>query len=106
METVAKSDIFFFITTIAVILLSLLFIVVLIYAIRIFRKVDALSKVVHEEGQHIVEDVRDLRMLLKNAGTQFSGILPLAKLFSKNRTKRAKTKNTANSTESDKTENK
>lgn len=81
MESIMKSDIFFFVTTISVSLVTILFMIVLLYAIRIFRKIDSLSQEVKEEGSALVEDLRNFRIKVKEQGVKISHIADLFNMF-------------------------
>ena len=61
MDSIVKSEIFFFITSIAVIVLSVGAAVVLVYAIRVLRDVDHVAKLVRDESDLIAKDVSQLR---------------------------------------------
>ena len=65
MADVLKSDIFFVVSTFAVLVVAVGICVVLIYAIQILRDARKLSKAVKEEGEEILEDVRTVRSSLK-----------------------------------------
>ncbi len=60
METLVKADIFFFITSIAVILLSVLVGITLYYAIRAFRKILALCDVVEKNVDKASVEVKEV----------------------------------------------
>lgn len=68
MDTVMKSEIFFFITSIAVVVLTILVGVVIAYLIRILRNVDDISEKAKEETALIKEDVAELRQNLREQG--------------------------------------
>lgn len=89
-----KADIFFFITTIAVILVSGVLIAVLIYLLRILRDVFGLVKHVKKEGEEIINNVRDFRSNLKEGGQAFvSKWRALLSLILPNNKKRARKNN-------------
>lgn len=71
MTELAKSDIFFFITSIAVGLVTLLMIIVLIYFFVILKKVKQIVDRVKQEGGEILDDLGEIREKLK----ENSGIL-------------------------------
>ncbi|MHB1316779.1 MAG: hypothetical protein ACYCZW_02900 [Minisyncoccota bacterium] len=75
MDSLLKSDIFFFITTIVIVALGLLISIVLIYLARILSDVKKLSKRVREEGENIVDDVGSLRENIKKNTIRLSDIL-------------------------------
>ena len=61
MDVIAKSDIFFVITGVSVIILTLVVIVALYYIIKILRNIFSLSKVVKKEGEDIIKDIGQVR---------------------------------------------
>jgi len=65
METLVKADIFFFVATIALALITVGFIVAMIYVVRILNDVKYVSKRAKEETDKIVKDVGMLRRFLK-----------------------------------------
>jgi len=80
MDSIVKSEIFFFITSIAVIVLSVGAAVVLVYAIRVLRDVDHVAKLVRDESDLIAKDVSQLRESAEKEGVKISR---LARLFRK-----------------------
>ena len=78
MNTLIKADIFFFITTIAIVLLTVVAIVVAIYVVRILRDIKNLSEKVKIEGGEIIDDVKSARKNIKQEG---SGIWLIIKRF-------------------------
>ena len=84
METIIHADIFFFVTTVAVILISLVFIIILAYVIVILRDIRALSRIIRREGSEIAEDVAVLRQELRHdIRSGSSSILALIGFFTK-----------------------
>lgn len=75
MDSLIKSDIFFFVTTIVVAGLGVLVAVVLVYLVRILSDVKKLSKKVRQEGESIVEDIEGLRENIKKNTIKLSDIL-------------------------------
>lgn len=67
-EQIAQSNIFFFVTTIAVAVISILLAVALIQVIRILKNLDEVSKKINEEGKNIVADVSAFRSGIKEKG--------------------------------------
>jgi signal transduction histidine kinase len=65
MESFVQADIFFLVTTIAVIILTACVIVIFVYAIKIIRDVRYISKKVKEESDKIITDVQDIRETIK-----------------------------------------
>jgi len=72
------ADIFFFITTIAVVIFTALMIIVGVYVIITLRDVRDLVKVVKDEAIHLVEDVEDFR---ENAKVKIRVVSKILKAF-------------------------
>ena len=68
METLAKADIFFFITSVAVILVTAGVVVALYYLVRILRNVRDVTERVDEGTKALSEDLTILRANLKTGG--------------------------------------
>ncbi len=92
MTEVLKANVFFFVTAVAVVGLSLTFMVALVYIIRILRDLKQISAVLRSQAHLVSEDVNELRRKLKEKEWRWADILaPLAALWSsrkKGRTKR------------------
>ena len=56
-----QADIFFFVTTIAVVLVALVFTVTLIYLIRVLRSAEGIMNEIKAETVLFREDIQDLR---------------------------------------------
>ncbi|MEK7494188.1 MAG: hypothetical protein AAB630_03480 [Patescibacteria group bacterium] len=74
METVIKADIFFFITSIFVIFLTVGFAVALIYIIPVLKDMRHLSALARKEGDKLAEDLDDLRAAVKEEGMKAKSI--------------------------------
>lgn len=61
MDTLIHADIFFFVTTIAVVLVSVAIIIVLGFVIKILNNVRKISDTIRNESGLLVEDVHELR---------------------------------------------
>lgn len=61
MDTFIQADIFFFITTIAVALVTIGLVIALVYAIKILHTVRKIADTIHTESGLIAEDVQQLR---------------------------------------------
>jgi len=59
MDTLIHADIFFFVSTIALIFISLGIIVALIYIIKILRNVSDVSSKVKDESTEILSDIKE-----------------------------------------------
>lgn len=72
MDSFARSDLFFIITGTAVVLLSLVFLVILIYVAYIVRKLHYILEIVHRESELISEGFGDLRTKVLAGGLNWS----------------------------------
>jgi len=63
-------DVFFVVTTVAVVILGVLVGVVLFYVIRILRNVEHVSERVAEESDNIQSDLRELRSNVRKEGAK------------------------------------
>lgn len=72
MNTLIHADIFFFITTIAVILVTILFILLLAYGVKIARTVSSIATTIKEESENVIEDIAELRGKVKEEGVKVS----------------------------------
>ena len=70
MNEIAKSDIFFVITTIAVVVVSAVLIVALLYLIKILRDFKQVSGRVKEESDRISKDLSDLHIAVREQGAR------------------------------------
>lgn len=68
MEGVLKSDIFFVIASLAVIVISVLAVAALFYVVMILRDIKEVSRKIKEESALIGEDFRELRAALRREG--------------------------------------
>lgn len=67
MTEIAKSDLFFFISTISLVVITILICTFIIYGFFILRKLKRVVDRVKEEGEEILEDIHDLRLKLKES---------------------------------------
>ena len=85
-----KADIFFFITTVAVVVFSLLGAVMLFYGIKIARDIQKIAEIARRESEEIIKDIDDVRGAFKQKVVSLIGILSSISLFRKK--KRSKSK--------------
>lgn len=74
MADIAKSDLFFMITSISVVFLTIIIAVILIYAFFIIRNIKGIIKKVKEESDSAIDDIRELRLKLKADGNVLRGV--------------------------------
>lgn len=99
MQTIVHADIFFFITSIALVLLTIGLSIALFYSIKILRNLSEVSKVVKEEGTEIVNDVREIRGKIKERANSVTSNFDIIKRLVGTlvrRRKRKETKKTIN----------
>jgi uncharacterized membrane protein len=72
MQTLVHADIFFFVTTIAVILVAIVLVIVLIYIAIILADIRELSRTIKKEGAEIIGDVHAFRDEVKEEA-KYSG---------------------------------
>lgn len=77
MSDIAKMDIFFLITSLAVIVVTVLMIVALVFVIRILRNVDHVSRVISNEGDAIRDDIAAFRHSVYAEGFKFVNLFSL-----------------------------
>ena len=90
MTEFAKMDIFFFITSAAVVLLGLLAAIILVYFIKISRDIRYISKKAKSEADFIAQDLSDLRQNLKGKGAGLKHFWSFFNAMSKKRSSRSK----------------
>ena len=70
MDPFYKQDVFFFITSIAVIVIAILFAILIVYWIRISKDVKDISNKARNETDLITEDIDELRRNIKTQGAK------------------------------------
>ena len=91
MTSIMKADIFFFVTTVAVVCVSAAVIVIAVYLARILKRMFIISEKAMEEMNNIVADIRELRGAIREEGTKLKSISEVLMRFApKNRAPSAK----------------
>jgi uncharacterized protein YoxC len=85
MENILKQDIFFFITTIAVVILTILAVILIIYLIRISRKVDYIAGKTKNEVDLMSGELLELRRNLRETGFKINHFTKFIKNLTKGR---------------------
>jgi hypothetical protein len=80
-ESLIHADIFFFISTIALVAISIGLCVVLYYVWGIAKNVRDISDKVAEESDEIIDDVRKFRLSLRDEGVKWRHVLSLVRAF-------------------------
>jgi hypothetical protein len=94
MTSIIKSDIFFFITTIAVIIVTIGVVVALVYLVQILRDMRDLSRKAKDEGGKIIDGVSAYREEIYRRGFQINDLLSVFNFFRKKSSKIVKKKET------------
>ena len=94
MESMVKSDIFFFVTTIAVVAVTICLVYALYHLIRILRNVDEISEEVKNESQLVREDIQDLRSNIRDEGMKIKHFTSFFESVTGKRKTRAKKEKT------------
>ena len=79
MSEFAKMDIFFVVTTIAVIVVAVMLAIALYYIVRILRHVEHVSEIVSDEGDRMREDIAQMRSSIKREGFKISHLASFAR---------------------------
>lgn len=80
MDTIIHADIFFFVSTIALVVITLGLIVALVYIIKILRTISNVSEKVKDESDEILADIKNLRGTIKRQGFGLRNVTELIKM--------------------------
>lgn len=78
MENIIHADIFFFITSIAVIVFTICLIIIMFYVTRILNDMKHISKTMSQESDKLLNDIDSLRETVKAEGTK---VMTIADFF-------------------------
>jgi hypothetical protein len=92
MTEFAKMDIFFLVSTIAVIVLAALVSFAVWRILRILRNVEKISEIVTEEGQLVRADIANLRSSVRSEGLKWMHLSKFFSVFSTRLRKRTRKK--------------
>jgi hypothetical protein len=73
-NTLIKADVFFFVTTIAVVVLTLILSIIMIYLISILHYLRHISQIAKDQAEEISDDIDDLRSDIKTKGASLASI--------------------------------
>lgn len=79
MQEIARSDLFFMITSLVVLLIGAVLIVLLGYVLKITRDISRITSVIKEESELIKEDIDDARREIKEKSLLGIGIFSVIK---------------------------
>jgi hypothetical protein len=89
MDTLAKSEIFFIVTTVAVVIITLVISVAALYILKILRDIKFVVNLIKNEAGNVTEDIADLRTHFKSQGLTLMGLLGVGKkIFDRRRKKK------------------
>ncbi len=89
-EGLIHADIFFFVTTIVMVVVGIVLTVALVYLVRILHNVDRLTRKVEHETSEILADIRMIRNEIKSEGFRLKHIIGFVLRFITKTTKKAK----------------
>lgn len=93
MNSLLQADIFFFITTVIVLIFAVIGLIAAYYIVHILRSVRYIADKVKIESDHVTDDIHELRGRLKEGGAKFSTIIrTLASFFFAKATSKRKRK--------------
>lgn len=75
MQEIAKSDLFFMITSVVVLFIGAIVIVIVAYVLKVVRDVSRITTVVRDEAEFIKEDLDDARRAFKLKGLGWLTVL-------------------------------
>jgi hypothetical protein len=81
MNNLIHADIFFFITSVIVILFAIIGLVAAFYIVRILHSVRYIADKIKEESDNVSEDIAELREKIKDGGAKFGGIARTIAMF-------------------------
>jgi hypothetical protein len=77
MNTLIQANVFFFVTTVAIAVLSILLIIAFVYVIRFLRDLTDVSKRFKEKSTDILKDIDEFRASARAEGTKTRSFLRL-----------------------------
>ena len=77
-----QTNIFFFITAVSVLLLTIFIVVALYYIIRILHNMEKISKRAEEETEHVAQGVHELHSSIRSGGKIFLLIANIIRILS------------------------
>jgi hypothetical protein len=93
MDTLIHADIFFFVTTIAVVVITIALTVLIVYLVKVFRSIRKIADAVNEETILLRRDIGDLRNEVRARGVRAGAAIDwFGKFFGKAVKSRSKKK--------------
>lgn len=91
-ESIVHADVFFFISTIALVIISIGVSISFFYIIKILRNVRDITDRAKIESEEIISDVQKLRRAIRDEGVKWRAVSDLIRGFFGRKVKRVKTK--------------
>jgi uncharacterized protein YoxC len=93
MDTLIHADVFFFVTTIAVVVITIALTVLIVYLVKVFRNIRKITDMVSEETILLRRDIGDLRNEIRERGARAVGMFDwVDRFFGGNKKSRSKKK--------------
>ena len=93
MDTLIHADIFFFVTTIAVIVITVALTVLIVYLVKVFRSIRKIADMVSDETVLVRKDIADLRSEVRVRGARALGAFDwIERFFGKTKKSRSRKK--------------
>lgn len=83
MDDILKMDVFFFVTTVAVVFLTVLIAYAIYRFLRFLETLERIAKVAEREAEHIREDMQELRAKAKKEGLKLRHLVKFLGGFGK-----------------------
>lgn len=83
MDTLIHADVFFFVTTIAVVVVGAVAAIALVYLVKILSDIKKITAQVHEEAILFREDLHDLRTNVRHDGFKMRHFIDFMKRLAK-----------------------
>lgn len=75
MDTLIHADVFFFVTTIAVVVITIALTVFIIYLVKVLNNVRKIAEAVNEETVLLRRDIADIRSEVRKRGERAAGAM-------------------------------
>lgn len=75
MDTLLHADVFFFVTTIAVVIFTIALTVLIVYLVQLCRSLRKIADAIDEEVVLVRQDMNDLRNGIRKRGEQASAVI-------------------------------
>jgi hypothetical protein len=86
MNEFAKMDVFFFVTTVAVIVLTLVSTIAIVYSIKILKDVKHITAKAKDESEALAADLQDLRTNVRQGGWKLKHMIGfLSSIYKRNK---------------------